>query len=112
MSALLTQRDEHLVTRELHSISPNWREIGTRLGLLQSVLHDIDMDYYTPERKLAAVVRVWLVGGGREVTWGSLVRVLRSTNHSALAERLEAVYGSSSSESEGGNGEDVMTLSL
>ena len=84
-----------LVAQELTTVSEKWQYIQEELGVKQSSLEYIHMDYSNPGDCLWRVLSKWFESCA--TSWKNIIAVLRTPRigESHLADHLEAKYCSS-----------------
>ena len=60
-------------------------ETGSRVNMIENTCHGM------PERITQKILQEWMEGKGLPLTWESLIRTLRDTELSTLADEIEAV---------------------
>jgi hypothetical protein len=76
---LISVLDLKTVTNELGSVMAKYYSIGVQLGVPETKIEEIEMNYGTADRRFSEVIKFWLRGNTLvAVSWKSLVEVLES----------------------------------
>jgi hypothetical protein len=84
------------VTNELGSVMAKYYSIGVQLGVPETKIEEIEMDYQKADRRFSEVIKFWLRGNTRvAASWKSLVKVLELPfiGEKGLAMRLKEKGG-------------------
>ena len=80
------------VLRALEPVVGQWYMLGIYLGLSDSVVNTIEIDYHTtPERKMRMIQR-WMSAPKLYPSWCSLVKALDEIGLNTAAERISMKY--------------------
>ena len=80
------------VLRALEPVVGQWYMLGIYLGLSDSVVNTIEIDYHTtPERKMRMIKR-WMSAPQLCPSWCSLVKALDEVGQNTAAERISMKY--------------------
>ena len=83
--SVVTQR---LATLFKDEIGNCWKDLGTFLGVPESILHNIEIDYDRVREKGGAVLQSWRDKEGSKATVGRLESLLIAMGKKRIAEKL------------------------